>query len=54
VPDRFAPRPRVGLSEAVADLLRVRILSGALADGDLLPKQDELVEEYGVSRPALR
>jgi len=44
----------VGLSEAVADLLRIRILSGALADGDLLPKQDELVEEYGVSRPALR
>jgi DNA-binding FadR family transcriptional regulator len=29
-------------------------LGGNLADGDLLPKQEELVEEYGVSKPALR
>jgi DNA-binding FadR family transcriptional regulator len=53
-PDRFLPRPRVGLSEAVADQLRSRILAGAHHDGDLLPKQEELMEEFGVSKPALR
>ncbi len=45
-------RPRI--SEMLADQLRDRILSGQLKDGDALPKQDELVEEFRVSRPALR
>jgi len=40
--ERFLPRPRVGLS------------AGAHHDGDLLPKQEELMEEFGVSKPALR
>jgi GntR family transcriptional repressor for pyruvate dehydrogenase complex len=44
--------PRV--AEIVANSLRDRILSGTLADGDLLPKQEELMTEYGVSPPAIR
>src|SRR5215813_7308622 len=45
-------QPRV--AEIVAERLRSRILSGSLADGDLLPKQDELLEEFGVSPPCIR
>ena len=42
------------ISELVADDLRKRILSGDLADGELLPKQEELLEEYGISPPSIR
>jgi GntR family transcriptional repressor for pyruvate dehydrogenase complex len=42
------------LAEMVAGALRVRILSGELADGAMLPKQDELLEEFGVSLPPIR
>ena len=45
-------QPRV--AEVVAGVLRERIVSGDLGDGDLLPKQDELIEEFGISRPTLR
>lgn len=45
-----APR----LAEMAADRLRARILSGDLGDGDLLPPQDRLVVEFGVSRPTIR
>jgi DNA-binding FadR family transcriptional regulator len=38
----------------VADGLRDRILSGELGDGDMLPKQDDLLAEFGVSPPSLR
>jgi DNA-binding FadR family transcriptional regulator len=51
-PKRRVRLPRVG--EIVAESLRARILSGALADGDLLPKQEELLAEFGVSPPAVR
>src|SRR5215510_11199591 len=44
--------PRI--AEIVADGLRDRILSGALRDGDLLPKQEELMAEFGVSPPCVR
>ena len=44
--------PRV--AEVVAGVLRERIVGGDLADGDLLPTQDELIAQYRVSRPALR
>src|SRR6201996_638958 len=44
--------PRV--AEIVAESLRSRILSGTRSDGDLLPKQEELIAEYGVSPPAIR
>jgi DNA-binding FadR family transcriptional regulator len=38
----------------VASVLRERFVDGKLADGDLLPKQDELLEEFRISRPSLR
>jgi GntR family transcriptional repressor for pyruvate dehydrogenase complex len=42
------------LAELVANVLRQRILSGELADGQLLPNQDSFVSEFGVSRPSMR
>ena len=42
------------LAEMVASSLRSRILSGELVDGSMLPKQDELLEEFGVSLPPIR
>jgi GntR family transcriptional regulator, transcriptional repressor for pyruvate dehydrogenase complex len=45
-------RPR--LAELVADELRSRITRGTLRDGDLLPKLEELIEEFQVSKPSLR
>ncbi len=42
------------LAELVAAQLRQRIVSGALGDGDLLPKQEALVREFGVSKPTMR
>jgi GntR family transcriptional regulator, transcriptional repressor for pyruvate dehydrogenase complex len=42
------------LADAVAAVLRERIIEGSLGDGDLLPKQDELLEEFRISRPSLR
>jgi DNA-binding FadR family transcriptional regulator len=38
----------------VAADLRRRILSGELEDGAILPKQDDLLTEFGVSLPTLR
>ena len=38
----------------IAEELRARILSGELADGALLPKQEDLLEEFGVSLPSIR
>lgn len=45
-------QPRV--AEMVADILRSRIVDGALPDGSMLPKQDDLIEEFQVSRPSFR
>lgn len=42
------------LAEQVADELRRRILRGELADGSILPKEDELLLEFPVSKPSLR
>jgi GntR family transcriptional repressor for pyruvate dehydrogenase complex len=50
-----APRirqPRV--AEIVASRLRDDILSGRLREGDVLPTQEQLFGEFGVSPPALR
>jgi DNA-binding FadR family transcriptional regulator len=41
-------------AELVASSLRDRIVDGALADGDELPKLEELLDEFGVSKPTLR
>jgi DNA-binding FadR family transcriptional regulator len=49
---RLSQPPRV--AEMVADVLRGRIVDGSLGDGDLLPKQDDLLAEFGVSRPSIR
>ena len=45
-------QPRV--AELVASKLRDDILSGRLKEGDVLPSQETLLAEFGVSPPALR
>jgi DNA-binding FadR family transcriptional regulator len=45
-----APR----LAELVAARLRQRIIAGDLEDGDELPREAEMLEQFGVSRPSLR
>ena len=42
------------LAEMVADVLRQRILSGELTDGASIGKQEELIEEFSVSKPSIR
>jgi GntR family transcriptional regulator, transcriptional repressor for pyruvate dehydrogenase complex len=42
------------LAEMVADVLRDRIVTGRLKDGDELPRQEDLLAEFNVSRPSLR
>lgn len=42
------------LAELVAADLRSKIARGELADGSLLPKQEELTEMFRVGRPAIR
>lgn len=47
--------PRVPrMAELVAAQLRKRIIGGDLHDGDELPREADLVEEFSVSRPSLR
>jgi GntR family transcriptional regulator, transcriptional repressor for pyruvate dehydrogenase complex len=45
-------QPRV--AEIVASRLRDDILSGRLREGDILPSQEHLLADFGVSPPALR
>jgi DNA-binding FadR family transcriptional regulator len=52
VPAAQLQQPRVG--EFVASILRSRIVNGDLPDGSRLPKQDELLREFRVSRASLR
>jgi GntR family transcriptional regulator, transcriptional repressor for pyruvate dehydrogenase complex len=49
---RQARRPRV--ADMVADRLRDQVLSGQLIDGAMLPPQEQLIEDFGVSPPSLR
>jgi DNA-binding FadR family transcriptional regulator len=42
------------VAEIVADELRRRILDGEVPDGELLPKQEDLLDEFQVSRPSMR
>jgi GntR family transcriptional regulator, transcriptional repressor for pyruvate dehydrogenase complex len=47
--------PRIPrMAEIVAARLRHRIINGELDDGDELPREADLLEEFGVSRPSLR
>jgi DNA-binding transcriptional MocR family regulator len=40
--------------ELVADLLRQRIVSGELAEGERLPPEEELTEQFGIACTTLR
>jgi DNA-binding FadR family transcriptional regulator len=40
--------------QQIADELRRQIVAGELVEGDLLGREPELVERFGVSRPSLR
>jgi DNA-binding FadR family transcriptional regulator len=51
-PRRQFVQPRV--AQMIADVLRTRIVDGELPDGSLLPKQDDLIAEFQVSRPSFR
>ena len=42
------------LAEVIAGELRDGILSGTYEDGDSLPKQEDLIERFGVSPPSIR
>ncbi|MBV9485694.1 MAG: FadR family transcriptional regulator [Frankiaceae bacterium] len=54
MPTRRGQLRQPRLAEVVAGVLRERIIDGTLGDGDLLPKQDELLDEFRISRPSLR
>ena len=41
-------------AELIADQLRAKIVRGVLKKGDALPTEQELVKQFGVSRPTLR
>lgn len=45
---------RVSVAEELADILRARILDGGMRDGDMLPKQSDLLDEYEVGKTTLR
>lgn len=51
---RRALTRRLGPAEVVADELRARILSGEVVDGGELPKLEELMDSFGVSRATAR
>jgi GntR family transcriptional repressor for pyruvate dehydrogenase complex len=42
------------MAELVAGELRRQIIRGTLAEGDVLPSESDLMEQFGVSRPTLR
>ncbi len=42
------------VAELVSSVLRTQILEGVLTDGDLLPKQEHLAEQFGTSSPSVR
>lgn len=50
--DRRVRLPKAG--EIVARKLRNRIIRGELPEGTMLPSEQELVHQFGVSRPTLR
>lgn len=52
VPNAQLHQPRV--AEIVADVLRQRILSGEIEDGGSLPNQEQLLEDFAISKPSLR
>ena len=51
---RDAPTRWFGAADVVATQLRQRIISGQIPDGGMLPKQQDLAQEYGVTKAAAR
>ncbi|MFC5751026.1 FadR/GntR family transcriptional regulator [Actinomadura rugatobispora] len=51
-PDLQFGQPAV--AELIADSIRDRIINGELAEGSLLPRQEEMLREFNVSRPSYR
>ncbi|WP_436774620.1 FadR/GntR family transcriptional regulator [Yinghuangia sp. YIM S09857] len=45
---------RLSVAEELAEVLRDRVLDGGMRDGDLLPKQSDLLAEYQVGQNTLR
>lgn len=54
VPASRTPLRPAKLADMVAGVLRERILTGVLTDGAELPKQEDLLAEFGISQPPLR
>lgn len=48
------PSPGGRAASVIAGQLRRRIIRGELTEGDVLPSETDLLEEFGVSRPTLR
>ena len=42
------------MAELIGDVLRRQIVHGDLKEGDALPSEAVLMEQFGVSRPTLR
>lgn len=49
-----SPLRQPRLAELIAGVLRERIMRGEYRDGTYLPKQEELLEEFSVSKPSVR
>lgn len=47
-------QPTTRAASVIADNLRRRIIRGELQEGDALPTEQDLLAEFGVSRPTLR
>src|SRR5215213_10953127 len=52
--DIFAPITIARASSSIADQIRAAILSGRLEQGERLPPERELAEQFGVSRVTVR
>jgi GntR family transcriptional repressor for pyruvate dehydrogenase complex len=53
-PDRPHRLNQLRMAEQVAAVLRDRIMTAEFGESAMLPKQDELVDEFGVSYPSVR
>jgi DNA-binding FadR family transcriptional regulator len=47
-------QPQSRAASVIAGQLRRRIIRGELTEGEVLPSESELLEQFGVSRPTLR
>src|SRR5918912_2930273 len=50
----FAPIAVARASSAIAEQIRTAIVTGQLGEGDRLPPERELAEQFGVSRVTIR